>query len=52
MAIIMKIEPMPEIKVRVSPRKTVEIATATIISTKSKTVEVTGEMFLNPFNQK
>ena len=48
----MKIEPMPETMVNTSPRKTVEIATATIISVNKTTVEVTGEIYFNPFSQK
>jgi hypothetical protein len=48
----MKAAPMPEIMVRISPRKIVEIETATIISVKRTTADVTGEICFNPFSQK
>ncbi len=52
MAIIMKRAPMPETQVNTSPRKRVEIATATTISVNSTTAEVTGEMCSNPFSHR
>lgn len=51
-AIVMKIEPMAETTVRASPRKIVEIATATIISINRTTAEVAVEICFNPFSQK
>lgn len=51
-AIIIKMEPMLETTVRASPRTIVDIATATIISVKRTTAEVTGEICFNPFSQK
>jgi len=48
----MKTTPKPEIKVRISPRKMVEITRATIISVSRTMVEVTGERCFNPFNQR
>ena len=50
-AIIIKIAPMPVITVKDSPRKIVEIIMDTIISFKRITVEVIGDIFLNPLDQ-
>ena len=50
--IIMKMAPIPEAVVMTSSRTMVEIITATIISFKRITAEVTGEIFFNPFIQR
>ena len=51
-AIIIKTAPMPEAAVIASPRTIVEIVTATSISFKRITAEVTGEIFFNPLDQR
>ncbi len=50
-AIIIKKAPIPVTIVKDSLRKIVEIIMDTMISFKRITVEVTGEIFLNPLDQ-
>lgn len=52
MARNIKEAPIPDIIVKVSPKKRNEIAIATIGSVNRMTVEVTGEMCLNPLSHK
>lgn len=52
MAIIMRMAPIPEINVKASPRKSMEITVATTISVKRTMVEVTGEICLKPFSHR
>lgn len=51
-AIIINTAPIPVATVRDSLRKSVEIVTETIISFRRITVEVTGEIFRSPLDQK
>lgn len=52
MARNIKEAPTPDIIVKVSPKKRNEIVIATIGSVNRMTVEVTGEMYLNPLSHK
>lgn len=48
----MKAAPIPEITVRISPKKIAEMVTATTISVKRTMAEVIGDICFNPFSQK
>lgn len=52
MARSIKEAPMPDIVVKVSPRKRNEMAIATITSVNRITVEAAGEMCFNPFSHR
>jgi hypothetical protein len=49
---MIRIAPKPEINVKISPRKSVEIVTATIISVNNATADVTGEISFNAISHR
>jgi len=52
MADNIKMAPIPDIVVKVSPRKKNEMVIATMTSASRMTVETVGEMCFNPFSHK